>query len=574
MKMRTILGTSIAACGLIWLLCACSSPSEPPSDTPGVRGTLAVYVVDLDDGTSELRYGLVQGDHEQPLLFDADPDLTTGAAVEVWGDDTPAGLHVTRWARSNAGVVEQALIGAPAYPNRSFAFVLVDVGGDGGVNLTADAALAKITGTASGSTSAKQYFLEASYQTQDVTGQVFGPLSYPMTTCDTRGLATTLRAQVPTGFDHYLWYMGSKVSACSWSGLASVGSPDKPSRDTWFNASSSMTVLVHEPGHNFGMMHSSSMTCGTVPFVDVPEGTCTHSEYGDSYDVMGRGAYHSNAWQKVYQSWLLNCNSVRVSSSGTFTLLPLEVPCNGIQVLQIPAPKVRPFTRSGGGGSDTTENLAYYYLELRTKTGIDSRLSVAPTVLVHVAEDYRNRTQSGRHTWILDMNPADTTLNGLGAGQSFTDPAGGVTFTVQAISAASATVNVEIAGGTGAPTCLDGTTLTPPGPADCGGGGAATGGTTATGGTGTGGRATGGARTGGARTGGARTGGANAAGGAPAGGLAPVTGGNGQAGSGDGGGEEGCTCSVPASDHGRPARLALLGLALAGLLSRRRRTSR
>jgi len=306
-------------------------------------------------------------------------------------------------------------------------------------------------------------------------------------------------------------------------------------------------------------------------------------------------------------------------------------------------PKVRPFTRSGGGGSDTTENLAYYYLELRTKTGLDTNLRVAPTVLVHVSEDYRTRTQRGRHTWILDMNPADTTLHGLGAGQSFTDPAGGVAFTVQAVSAASATVNIEIASGSGAPTCLGGATLSPPGPADCGGGGAGTGGTTGTGGAGTGGTATGGTATGGKATGGTATGGkasggaatggkasggtgvggaatggkasgGTATGGAPtpgatggtatggvpsatggtatggstatggggtggiasgSGGRTDASGGNAEGGSGTGGleppGETDCSCTVPGSSHTTRGGLALLGLALAGVLRRRRR---
>ena len=58
-----------------------------------------------------------------------------------------------------------------------------------------------------------------------------------------------------------------------------------------------------------------------------------------------------NAWQKTYQGWTQGCNMVRVRSSGTFTLLPLELPCDGAQVLQIPMPKTRMFMRSGGGGN-------------------------------------------------------------------------------------------------------------------------------------------------------------------------------------------------------------------------------
>jgi parallel beta-helix repeat protein len=135
-------------------------------------------------------------------------------------------------------------------------------------------------------------------------------------------------------------------------------------------------------------------------------------------------------------------------------------------------------------------------------------------------------------------------------------------------------------------------------------GGLSTGGT-ATGGTSTGGLSTGGTVTGGKATGGASTGGASAGGTAPmtggspaTGGVAPTggltsgggvtatggsgTGGSGAGGSGtagsgtggSGGGTETCNCKAASgrtSDQGAPARLALLGLALAGLLGRRRR---
>ena len=83
--------------------------------------------------------------------------------------------------------------------------------------------------------------------------------------------------------------------------------------------------MIQEPGHNFGMQHSSSMDCGSASFHDTPQGNCTHSEYGDPFDPMGGGCRHMNAWQKAYQGWSQGCNMVRVQSSGTFTLLPLEL---------------------------------------------------------------------------------------------------------------------------------------------------------------------------------------------------------------------------------------------------------
>ena len=110
----------------------------------------------------------------------------------------------------------------------------------------------------------------------------------------------------------------------------------------------------------------------------------------------------------------------RVKSSGTFTLLPLELACDGAQVLQIPMPKTRMFMRSGGGGNPTNDALTHYYLELRTKRGADASLTTS--VHVRVSGDIEGRSDRGLHTWILDMDPATSTFNGLLAGGDLHGP--------------------------------------------------------------------------------------------------------------------------------------------------------
>jgi hypothetical protein len=454
------LATLTAACF------ACSSQDATPSGA--VRGELVVYVADLDDGTSQQQYFLRVKDGElaeQRLWFATDPELESGAVVDIWGIEQRDGIRVSQYVpvSSPIGTRQQALVDAPPYPDRRFAFVRVDIGG--GIDLTEEEARRRLFGTAPDDGSLKQYFDEVSYGTQGIVGDVYGPFQYTMTGCDTRELATTLKPQLPDTFDHYLWYLGSRNGGCNWSGLAESGEPDDPSNDTWYNARSGCVVLAQEPGHNFGMRHSSWLDCGDAPFADEPDVACEHDEYGDPYDPMGSGCRHMNAYQKVYQSWLQRCNAVRVTASDSFTLLPLEIECDGIQVLQIPMPKQRPFTH------DRTDVLGYYYLELRTAVGFDANIRVAPEVLVHVAEDFRDRTQRGRNTWILDMDPSTSTMDGLDAGESYTDPAGGVRFEVVSIDSERATIQVDIDavldGGSTAPTCLDGSTLAAPGPSGC-----------------------------------------------------------------------------------------------------------
>jgi MYXO-CTERM domain-containing protein len=612
----------------------CSStplPSESTAtDSGAISGTAVAYIATQEDGSTETQYFLRVGgneDDERRLLFVGDPELTTGTSIHVWGAEQGDQIAVDRFeiaraATGQLGTSREALVNGAAYPARTFAFVRVDTSGTGAGVTSLDEATAtkRLFGTAAGDASVKQYYLEVSYGRQDITGSVVGPLTYTMTGCDTANLARALRPMVPGTFDHYLWYIGTNNPACAFSGLAQIGSPDSPARDTWYNASSGCVVLVQEPGHNFGMQHSSRITCAGTPLADDPS-TCTHDEYGDRYDPMGGGCRHTNVWQKAYQGWFGGCNSVHVNQSGTFNLLPTETPCDGIQVLQIPMPKQRTFTRPAAGGSQAgTDTLTSYYLELRTKVGFDLAMTNAPTVLVHVGGDYRTLAQGGRHTWIMDMNPATTAVDGLGAGASYTDPAGGVTFSVQSLSATGASIQVTTTGTT-ASTCIDTTsTLVGSGPTGCGvgsGGGPGIGGATGAGGAGTAGSGTIGAGGTGGRAGaggqgnGGRAGasngtggsGASTAGGGPTGTGGGPTGTGGATSTGSGGSASplgggtgspttpggsgaatnaasgnnpaqvtgGCSCrvaSAPASG-GAPA-LGLVALVLVGALRRRR----
>jgi hypothetical protein len=399
---RSLCWSKASALLIALSLAACSSDGperEVIEQADGsLHGEIEAFIATFDDGTAKNDYVLrVTGsEDERTLVFASDPNLPSGARIRVWGTEIGNEILVSKYVLDKGlGSARQALIGAPKYEDRTIAWVFVDIGGGAGT-LTNTEAQRRLFGmnTSPADKSLKQYYLEDSYGMQDITGSVVAPLSYPMSTCDTRGMTTALRAQVQGTFDHYLWYFTTRTSACSWSGLASVGRPDQPSRDTWYNGSSSCTVLVQEPGHNFGMQHSSSLRCPGAALADTP-GSCTHGEYGDRYDPMGGGCYHMNAWQKAYQGWFGGCNSVKVTTSGTYSLLPIEPQCAGVQVLQIPMPKERPYTYpAGGGGSGGTVTLRYYYLELRTNQGMfDSSLQNTPFVLVHVADDYQTRTE-------------------------------------------------------------------------------------------------------------------------------------------------------------------------------------
>jgi MYXO-CTERM domain-containing protein len=278
--------------------------------------------------------------------------------------------------------------------------------------------------------------------------------------------------------------------------------------------------------------------------------------------------------------------------------------------------RVRPYDSEGGGGGDRTTQLAFYNVELRAPIGAfdgGTQSAMVPSVLINAAPDWRifGQTGGGRgmsrgeHIWLLDMAPAITdtgggrgggsrngTAHSLVAGQTFQDPAGGVSITTEAVTATSATIRVDISGAAGvggmtggggaagatpmmAPptlaTCLDDTPLIAPGPAECGGSYAGMAGMGGTGGlAGSGGLAGGGAGGAGGIAGGTTLGGSGGSV-AGAGAVAGMAGGN-QVVTQDAELESGCGCRVPGDrGAGRTAgALALLGI-VAAVLGRRRR---
>lgn len=445
--------------------------SEPKAELAldELEGSLDVYVTHFED-TSTTSYDLLtKSGKRHSLSVQGEPALATGDELRVRGKLLADGrFEVASYSVLNDEEERQlrvlALVQNGVRLTNKVAALMVHFGTPD--SLTKETLRANLFGTG---LSAAELHKEASYNLNKIEGEVFGWLQVPaMTNCDTRTLATNaLAAAQSAGIDlsgyGQIAYYFPKSSQCSWSGLAQVGRPTRPARESWFNGNAGCGVLAHELGHNIGAQHARSYDCGS----SVVGGTCTYSEYGDPFDVMGSGSCsHFGGYVKAAEGWYGGCNTVTVTADGSFDLAPIELPSNAIQTLRVPM---------DASLCPSGLTSCYYYLEYRQPLGkFHSRLSATSPVfqgiLVRVGSTV-DFSGAGRPQapYLLDMTPGSRSSDfqdaPLGVGKSFTDSKG-VRITLSAASSTAAKVAITFpGGGSGSPTCIDGSTpgqSTPP----------------------------------------------------------------------------------------------------------------
>lgn len=292
-----------------------------------------------------------------------------------------------------------------------------------------------------GANSVNAYYKEISYGQWEIQGRdsaegdVYDWVTIPATadgSCNYSGWATMARDELTkkgvnlTGYTNIQYVFPGDGAGCGWSGLAYLGGST-----SWVKAASvGAYVSGHELGHNFGFHHAASYGCTVA--TNVSPSTCTSSEYGDLYDIMGKSAKHTNNYNKA-KYWLGPSQMQTVTSGGTYQIEPLELTTGGVKLLRIK----RPFTSSLGTFTD-----GYYQIEQRARVGTFGNYTTTDTVtqgiIVRLVGDY---AYSGRKTFFVRK---------ILPGESMVDSEAGITISLEGVSSTSANVAINKA----APACV------------------------------------------------------------------------------------------------------------------------
>jgi M6 family metalloprotease-like protein len=347
-------------------LAAVIPDARPDLETVGrFQGIAEVLIADdFERGKSETIVTIALGERRVRVQFSgAKPEgLASGTMLAVDGV-----LMGDRVAASSgeilAGAGAAAALSAPACStlgDQPTAVVLVNMpGATLPPYLTPENVRNFFFGT-DGGKSLDGYWREASYGLASASGGVFGPYMLGQDyNCDqTYAMRVTaiLAADADVDFRNYnrIFIIFPRVSSCNFTGLgelscgllSSPGDGSFIASTSWFdgttwanhNAPRDLGVFVaaHEGGHNLGLQHSFWRSFSGEP-LGVPGSQPADSEYTDPFSAMGRpNAGHYAAPHKLRLGWLDPATHVRtVTTSGTYPILPYEVPSSGIKALKV-----------------------------------------------------------------------------------------------------------------------------------------------------------------------------------------------------------------------------------------------
>ncbi len=408
-----------------------------------ISGTLALlHADDFDNGRSSFVFEVLQ-DAGTPkrLDFPGLPEaLSPGMQVTVTGVEAADGAGIVPQVVTIHSLPGQrpAKEFLKATKTNNVLLILMTFTDSGSTPFVQSQVQAVVAG-GTGSGSVSEYFKEVSFGQQLLNVTVSPWLATGAATptgCDWQtmgslGRSAATRAGYSIGNYQNLVYVFPQVGACSWIGLGYIGAGG-----VWINGRNTTQAYSHELGHNLGLLHAGSLRCTGASI----GGTCSVSEYGDPFDVMGnQSTMHLNAAQKSDLGWIAPATVVTHSAgNATYALSPIESAGGSTYAVRIPA------------ASNRT-----YWLEYRQPIGFDSGLVNYPNngVQVRVASPFETMCAScdlwSNDTQFVDMTPGTSSFTdgALVVGSSFTDPSYGVRISVLSSTSSALTVQVASPGG-------------------------------------------------------------------------------------------------------------------------------
>ena len=421
----------IFCCCLVWPAGAAAV------EAPVLRGTLVERHTDaFDGGQPSVAYSLRTAAGDVELADDQRAGLI-GQRVQVEDASARTGVQGRATAQDSTRLASSTGLG----PHR-VAVLMVNFSDRRSTPVTADAIRSTVF---TGATSVDAFFRSQSDGAVSLEGDVHGWYELPTSsgTCDSGGIARAARAAATAdgvdlgSYDHVVYFFPT-LSTCGYAGLGEL-----PGSQTWINGSNQTGLIAHELGHNMGVHHAASRACSSGGSATPISATCTDTEYGDPFDVMGNGSRLMSSWHRAQLGQLPAARQRTVLTSGTYTVGSAnDFGSAATKLLLVPRP-------------GTSQLFA---VEIRSPLApFDGWSTTAPAatgVSVRLVPQLTRRTQS----YLLDANPADGGFANapLQPGQSMADAESGVTIANLASGGGSASVAVTL------PRSTDTTAPTPP----------------------------------------------------------------------------------------------------------------